>query len=138
MCVIFLLVMPEYEKGGFHLWEYPRSGSKAKDLKERLKVNGYNGQYLSPEPINIKDQVWKKSTVSVEWYILLPVFTYQIVRLMAILDWERIFCKFILWQGSSVDDRWCQLTCNMWCLCIIILCCRMLIWLTFWQAMNLR
>ena len=36
--------------------EFPWSGSKAEDIKEkeeeRAKVNDYNGQYLSPEPIN--------------------------------------------------------------------------------------
>ena len=34
----------------FHTREIPRSGSKAED-EERVKVNYYNGQYLSPEPI---------------------------------------------------------------------------------------
>ena len=34
--------------------EFPLSGSKAEDIEERrAKVNDYNGQYLSPEPINI-------------------------------------------------------------------------------------
>ena len=40
----------------FHPREFPRSGSKAEDVKEREKgkrgkVNDYNSQYLSPEPI---------------------------------------------------------------------------------------
>ena len=38
--------------------EFPRRGSKAKDVKEkerkreRPKISDYNGQYLSPEPID--------------------------------------------------------------------------------------
>ena len=37
----------------FQTREFPRSGSKVEDVKEerRAKVNDYNGQYLSPEPI---------------------------------------------------------------------------------------
>ena len=32
------------------LAEYPGSGSKAMSVEERVKVSGYNGQYLTPEP----------------------------------------------------------------------------------------
>ena len=45
--------MPKYLLGEteFQLREFPRSGSKAEDVKEeeRSKVNDYNGPYMSPE-----------------------------------------------------------------------------------------
>ena len=57
--IFFLHIHSSYAKilgeTNFQPREFPQSGSKAKDVKkerekEILKVNDYNGQYLSPAP----------------------------------------------------------------------------------------